>query len=66
MSLEVLGEKGVCFAPVNIGFDEKNLHHVIESESDCLAVVSLAYLGSLYQSHDLPTIPLREEDQIWN
>lgn len=39
MSLEVLGEN------VNIGFDEKNLHHldaVIESELDCLAIVSLA------------------------
>lgn len=67
MSLEILGEKGVCFAPVNIGYDEENLRHlnaVFEPELDCLAIISLTYLRSLYRSNDLPMISLREEYRI--
>ena len=67
MSLEILVEKGVCFAPANIGYDEENLHRldaVFEPELDCLAIISLTYLRSLYRSDDLPIIPLRKEYQI--
>jgi hypothetical protein len=67
MSLEILGEKDVCFAPVNIGYGEENLHRLdaaIESELDCLAIIGLTYLKSIYRSDDLSMIHLREEYQI--